>query len=223
MISLSIFEIKDNSFESTYVWINLSWWPIVSTTCSIFGLLFGSLWIYEPVSNETNKWIGFFTFLPIFFFRLIAWQIIILITVELSLILIAAILITNVTALYSVQSSQLSIEPLTSAVLSIVLPMYKLPSSTINQAVSIKALTLLAVCGNVLLMLFLCFILTLKSYDVYNPWDSKHKCPIKFAEEWFQPVFWALLSMSGAATVPLVTLYVSTEEKFFATVRKKTR
>jgi hypothetical protein len=218
MVSMGILEINGFSFDSTYGRINLSWWPIVSCTCSIIMLLFGSLWIYEPVSSETNKWIGFFTFLPIFFFRLFSWQMIILTMVELSLCVIATILFTNIVILYAVQSRQLLIEPLSSAVLSIVLPMYKLPSTRAEKSVSIKALTLLVTCGNTILILTLGLICALQSYNVYNPWDSNKNWPIKFRAEWFYPAFWTLLSLFMAATVPSMLVYFSTVKKFVSMI-----
>ena len=223
MVSMDIYDKNDFYFESTYFGrINLNWWAMVSSFLSIFGLLFGSLWIYEPISSETNKWIGFFTFLPIFFFRLLGWQFIILATVELSLILVVAILITNVAILYLVQSSQLSIEPLTSAVLSLVLPMYKLPSTSVDRTVSVKALTLLITCGNVLIVLSLILIFVLHSFGVYNPWDCNNKRKIIFQEEWFHPTFWTLLSVFAAATIPSIMLYINTMQKLL-TLKKKMR
>lgn len=220
MVSMGILEINGFSIESTYGRINLSWWPIVSSTCSIVGLLFGSLWIYEPVSKKTNKWIGFFTFLPIFFFRLLSWQILILLTVELSLIVIIVILFINTTILYAVQSSQLVTEPLNSAILSIVLPMYKLPSTPIDQDISTKVLTLLVCCGNMLIVFSLGIVFTLQSFGVYNPWDCNHKWIIKFREEWFQPVCLTLLSLFVAATVPSVMIYIFTSQKLLSLLRK---
>jgi len=217
---MGILEINGFSFESTYGRINLSWWPIVSSTCSIFGLLFGSLWIYEPVSSETNKLIGFLTFLPIFLFRLLGWQIIILTTVELSCVLIVAIIFINASILYSVQSHKLAIEPLHSAALSMVLPMYKLPSTQIDQADSIKTLSLLVIFGNLLIVLSLGLVFAFQSYGVYNPLDCSHKWIIKFHKEWFQPAFWTLVSLFVAATVPSFFLYIFSQQKLLPLIRK---
>ena len=208
MITMGILEIGNPSYQSTYGMINLSWWPIISSVSSVLAILFGSIWIYKPVSDETNKWIGYLTFLPIFFFRLLGWQIIIITSVELSLVLLGIALALNAAAFYAIQGDILFIEPLYSALLSLVLPTYKLPSTVVDEPLAMKALAASVTIGNTVIMTTLSFIFELHSMKLYNPWDSKNARPILLEETWFQIAFFSLLTLYFAATLPTLLLYL---------------
>ncbi len=49
--------------------IDFQWWPVFSSIISVIGILLGTLWMFQPIVNETNRMVGYLTFLPIFAFR----------------------------------------------------------------------------------------------------------------------------------------------------------
>jgi hypothetical protein len=205
---MDILKIGKSSYKSTYGIIDLSWWPIISSVSSVLAILFGSIWIYKPVSDKTNKWIGYLTFLPIFFFRLLSWQIIIITSVELSFVVLGVALVLNAASFYLIQGEKLFIEPLNSALLSLVLPTYKLPSTVVDDTFSMKALAALVTIGNTVLLTALSFIFGLHSMKLYDPWDPANDWPILFEERWFQIAFFSLLTLYFAATLPTLLLYL---------------
>ena len=69
LVSLGILELYIPTYEVTYATLHLTWWPFVAAGLSIAGNLFGSSWIYELVTQKTNKIVGFLWFVPLFFYR----------------------------------------------------------------------------------------------------------------------------------------------------------
>jgi hypothetical protein len=64
--------------ENTYgIKIDLSWLNIVSSIFSIIAILFGSRWTVKSVQEETNACVAILVFIPLFFYRMVAWMIII--------------------------------------------------------------------------------------------------------------------------------------------------
>ena len=73
LMSLGVLEIPgtvQNTITNIHgIGINIQWWPVISSIFSLIGILFGTLWMFEPIVRETNKTVGYFTFIPIFLFR----------------------------------------------------------------------------------------------------------------------------------------------------------
>ena len=73
LMSLGVLEIpgtgKKTIANSHGIEIPIQWWPVVSLIVSLIGILFGTLWMFDPIVRETNKIVGYFTFIPIFLFR----------------------------------------------------------------------------------------------------------------------------------------------------------
>lgn len=106
--------------------------PIASTFYSVIGIFVGSLWTTEPIARETNSFVGKFTYLPIFLFRMLAWQIIIIMLVFFSIYIIACMLCVN-WAVFFFSQEKLKLEPVCYACLSLVLPIHKLPSENVEN------------------------------------------------------------------------------------------
>ena len=104
----------------------------MSTFYSVVGIFVGSLWTTEPIARETNSFVGKFTFVPIFLFRMLAWQIIIIMLVFFSIYILACMLCVNWAVFFFTQKT-LKLEPVCYACLSLVLPIYKLPSEILEN------------------------------------------------------------------------------------------
>jgi hypothetical protein len=60
--------------------------------------------------------------------------------------------------------------------------------------------------GNCILLIALTVLFVLCSLDIYNPWEASLKNPILISKAWFQVIFWSLLPMFVAATLPILIL-----------------
>ena len=73
LMSLGVLKLPGTEhqlFKNAYGFeIDFQWWPVVTSTISLIGILFGTLWMFEPILKETGKLVGYVTFLPIFLFR----------------------------------------------------------------------------------------------------------------------------------------------------------
>jgi len=193
--------------------IDVSWFPIFTTILSAIGILFGGLWIVQPIIDETNWWIGKLAFLPIFFYRMLAWQIIIITLESFSLLVCVVFLSINCLVLYLVQK-KLTLEPINSSCLAIVFPMYKLPSVNIEAKVSLKILFWLVLCGNFLLLSVYILIVLLHYFDLYNPWCSEGPEWHLFSEDFFTKSILPMVVLSLSATLPSSIVYVMARIRF---------
>jgi hypothetical protein len=175
------------------------WWPFLTTSFSICGIIYGSHWIIDPLSKAIgNRVFGFFIYVSIFFFRLLSWLFIVIFIAEHSFFVILAIFIVNIVVLVITQPDQCLIEKISTAILSLVLPMHKLPSTSTKDLISLKALTLFVCCGNLILMLSLGFIWIFRSnFDPFR---------IKVGVEWFD-ISYVLLSIFVLATLSPFLIY----------------
>ena len=59
LMSLGILKLpgtEQKLFKNAYgIEIDFQWWPIVSSILSLIGILFGTLWMFDPIVKETNK------------------------------------------------------------------------------------------------------------------------------------------------------------------------
>ena len=73
LMSLGVLKLpgtEHQTFKNAYGFeIDFIWWPVVSSIISLIGILFGTLWMFEPIVKETGKIIGYAIFIPIFLFR----------------------------------------------------------------------------------------------------------------------------------------------------------
>ncbi len=61
---------EHETFKNAYGFeINFQWWPVFSSIISVIGILLGTLWMFQPIVEETNRIVGYLTFIPIFAFR----------------------------------------------------------------------------------------------------------------------------------------------------------
>ena len=152
--------------------VDLSWFNIVSSIFSVVAILFGSRWTVQPIQEETNALVSLIVFIPLFFYRMVAWMVIITLLHSFSLVVFVGFALINIAVFFFLQD-KIEIEPLVHSFLSIIFPVSCLPTSDLNKNKSFKLLFWLVLIGNLALFGALTTLCLLYNYDVYNPW-----CPV---------------------------------------------
>ncbi len=105
--------------------IYLSWWPIVSLIFSITSMLVTSLTTSKIFEQE---WLQRVILLaPVFAFRLVAWQLIIILLADRAFLAVAAMVVLNYAVIFVLQKDQNNLDPLSAAILSFLFPIPKGP------------------------------------------------------------------------------------------------
>jgi len=160
-------------------------------------------WIFRPLFNKAGSLVGHLICIPICIFRLLSWQIIIVTLVEISFAVVAVALALNIIILLYVQEDWLILEPLSSSLLSLVLPLYQIPSAEVDQTIAWRALAGMTLSGNALLMIVMSIIFGLNKAGLFSPWTPEDDSwPIHLEEDWFHALFWTTLPLFRAATLP---------------------
>jgi len=194
--------------------IDLSWFPIVSTGLSIIGVLTGALWIVEPAEKQTNWMIAKLLFIPIFFYRMLVWLIILIILHSFSIIPIICFVAMNCMVLIFIQE-RMDIDPVNHSLLSLVFPVHKLPSQEIDSKVSMKILLWMVLVGNSMLLLLHIIIYCLYYFNAYNPWNSSHSIKLLVPEDVYKSISPLVLTLFIAATLPLLLSHLLSFQRYF--------
>jgi hypothetical protein len=194
--------------------IDLSWFPIVSTCLSIIGILTGALWIVEPVEKETHGITGKITFIPIFFYRMLTWLIILIILHSFSVLAFACFAFLNWLVLLFVQD-QLEIDPVNHSLLSLIFPVYKLPSHEAESKISSRIFFWMVLTGNSVLLAFNSVLFCLYYYGIYNPWIKSGSTRILIQEEVYRNIYQLVLTLFVAATLPIVLSHFLPCKRYF--------
>ena len=153
-------------------------------------------------------------------FRLITWQVIMITTVELSFGVVLVLFLMNARILFKLQTNMLTFEPLNSALQSLVLPVFRLPSVVVDENFALKVLLRLILAGNTLLMAILMLIFAFVKAEVFDPWaPGKEKRVIYLKREWFEVLCWTSLLLYLAATLPTFWIVIKKTD----TVRQRLR
>jgi hypothetical protein len=137
---------------------------------------------------------------------MVTWVCLVIILVELIFIPIGIVGISNAAVLLMVQKNNIILEPLTHALQSLVFPFTKMISDKEDKENAKKIFILLTVFGNSVLAIGLTVTFILCSMNIYNPWEANLNYPILISKAWFQVIFWSMLPMFVAATLPLPIL-----------------
>ena len=130
--------------------LDLSLFAMVSSIISIAGILFSASWTTKPIQNQTHVLVAFLAFLPLFLFRMLSWLLIITCLDLFSFIIIIGLLVLNWIVLILTQD-RLHSEPLKQSLLSLVFPVYELPTSNTDPTRGLKFLFCLTLSGNIYL------------------------------------------------------------------------
>jgi hypothetical protein len=172
--------------------INLSWWPIVSLIFSITSMLVASLTTSKLFEQECLHKV--ITLAPVFVFRLVAWQLIIILLADKAFLAVVAMVLLNYAVIFVLQKDPNNFEPLSVAILSFLFPTPKL-----DKNVTLKMLVL----GNILLMISLAITWSSKLHDGWKP-----DMPTSISTGWIDVIFWSLIVLFLAATVPLALIVI---------------
>ena len=192
--------------QVAYATIDLSWLPIVSITLSVVTILVSFLKTATHIFEDITWYLRVVIFLSIFIFRMATWVCLVIILVEIIFITILVVGIINAAVLLIVQKNNISFEPLSHALQSLVFPFTNMISDKQDKENARKIFTSLTVFGNFFLAIVLTVIFILCSVDLYNPWKADLNYPILISKAWFQVIFWSMLPMFVAATLPLPLL-----------------
>jgi hypothetical protein len=183
--------------------LDLSWFNIVTSIVSSFGILIGSCWTVKPVQEEKIGLVGFLILIPLFLFRMTSWMIIIAILHSFSLAVFAGIVLLNI-VIFILAQKPIRVEPLTHSFLSLILPVPFLPSSKIENKDGLKLLFCLILIGNLTLIGVLALLFFLYNSDKYNPWCSNVNNKLQIPETIMDHSEYFILALFASATIPLV-------------------
>jgi hypothetical protein len=188
--------------------IDLSWFNIVSSIFSVIAILFGSRWTVNSIQEETNALVAILVFIPLFFYRMVAWMIIITFLHTFSLAVFGGFVLINILVFVFLQDStengKFEAEPLAHSFLSIIFPVSLLPTSNFkNTYNSFKLLFWLVLIGNLTLFGVLTLLFFLYTYGVYNPWSSEFSNKLLLPESLMNNIHYLLMSLLAFATVPV--------------------
>jgi hypothetical protein len=208
--------------------IDLSWFNIVSSIFSVTAILFGSRWTVNSIQEETNAFVAILVFIPLFFYRMVAWMIIITLLHTFSLAVFVGFVLINIFIFVFLQEpidvkpveegqcnvelikkGQFEVEPLAHSFLSIIFPVPILPTSELNNNNnSLKLLFWLVLIGNLTLFGVLTALFLLYNYDVYNPWCNQVPTKLQLPESLMNNLHYLLMSVLSFATVPVMVSLV---------------
>jgi hypothetical protein len=202
--------------ENTHgIKIDLSWFNIVSSIFSIIAILLGSRWTVKSIQEETNAYVAICVFIPLFFYRMVAWMIIITLLHTFSLAVFGGFVLINILVFVFLQdpieNGKFEAEPLAHSFLSIIFPVSLLPTSNFkNTNNSLKLLFWLVLIGNLTLFGVLTILFGLYNYDVYNPWCNK-EAPAKLLlpESLMNNMHYLMMSILLFATVPVMVCFAT--------------
>jgi hypothetical protein len=186
--------------------IDLSWFNIVSSVVSVVAILLGSRWSIKPIQEETNDLVAALVFIPLFFYRMVAWMMIITLLHTFSLAVFAGFFLINILIFVFLQNP-IEVEPLAHSFLSIIFPVSLLPSSNFKN--SFKLLFWLVLIGNLALFGVLMILFGLYLHDVYNPWCSEASNKLILPESLMSNMHYLMMSLWSMATLPVIVCFVA--------------
>ena len=155
--------------------------------------------------NLKGKWFGFILFLPVITYRLIAWLLVIIVLADMSCIVIIVVLVLNLALLLFYQKEEITYEPISQSIISLVFPNFKINNKSQNTERHI--LTWQILLGNMVLMVSLTTIFVLCSLNIYNPWDTNVRRKILLSPDLLEIIYWSLVSLFLAASLPTFLLF----------------
>jgi len=188
--------------------IDLSWFNIVSSIFSVVAILLGSCWTIKPIQKETNDVVAILVFIPLFFYRMVVWMLIITILEIFSLAVFAGFALLNI-AIFVFLQDTIDVEPLAHSFLSIIFPVSLLPSSDLkNNNSSLKLYFWLVLIGNLALFAVLIILFFLYDNDVYNPFCSQVSNQLLLTESLMINIHYLLMSILSFGTIPVIVCFL---------------
>ncbi len=147
-------------------------------------------------------------FIPLFFYRMVAWMIIITLLHTFSLAVLTFFVVINILIFVFLQDP-IQVEPLAHSFLSIIYPVSHLPLSKLdNNNNTFKLLCWLVLIGNLTLFGVLAILFVLYNYNIYNPWCSKFSNKLLLPEMLMNNIHYLIMSIMAFATIPIIVCFV---------------
>ena len=157
----------------------------------------------EPLKKETYTWIGVISFIPLFLFRMLSWLVIIVLLDLFSLLVFLAQMALNWIILFFIQH-RVYFEPVKQSLLSIVFPVFKLPSDKTDSCMDFKIWVWILQVGNIFFVMTITALYILYDFGINIPWCLKSKLKIKAPENLLGGIFYATLTLFVASSLPAV-------------------
>jgi hypothetical protein len=198
MISLQKIAANPMSYNSAHSTIDLSWWPIVTITYSVLTILVSFLSTASQFFIEADCSLKLGMSLPIFIFRMLVWQVLIILLADLSFLVVGSVLLFNIGVLLIAQKDGIILDPFSHAVKALVFPkLIKINSEEVR-----KTFHLFIVGGNCILMFGWTALFIMCSVGSFDPWKGELNKSLLISKAWFETIFWATIPLFFAATLP---------------------
>ncbi len=197
MLSMNI---NPPSYQSNF----LKWLPVISMLVSLITIFISLLKTAAEVLKHETWLCRLAIVIPIFVFRMMAWQMLTILLADLIFVVVAAVIIANTSLLLILQKNGVSLEPFSYGVQSLVFPMSKLIFKSKEDASKIFGALIFA--GNLILMTGLAIMLGLCSSEVYDPWNPNVKHSIIISKFWCFKIVYSMIPLFAAATLPLLVI-----------------
>jgi len=197
MLSMNI---NPPSYQSNF----LKWLPVVSMLVSLITIFISLLKTTAEALKDETWFFRLAIVIPIFVFRIMAWQLLTILLADLIFVVFATVIITNTSLLLILQKNGVSFEPFSYGVQSLIFPMSKLISKSKKDAT--KIFGLLIISGNLLLMTGLAILLGLCTLEVYDPWNPNSNNTIVISKFWCLKIAYSMIPIFAAATIPLMLI-----------------
>ena len=181
--------------------VNLSWLAIISTITSVTANIMNISWIMKPFQKHVKTWVVKLSVIPMFLFRMISWVVIVASLKSFASPVLIIMATVNMGILFG-KSDQL----FETAMLSIVFPAFKFPTTETPNHVALKVFFLLSIIGNVNLMASLVTVYFLNWTSVMNPWCSLDH--VLVPEEMLTHVCLLMLTLFCSSTLTTIVLKV---------------
>ncbi len=185
--------------------VNLTWLAIGAILVSLVTVLFGGLWIAEPLSRITDFITGKVIFLWVLLFRMIIWQTVMITLDKFFPLLALSLLLMNLCLVFVVQR-RIQLDPINYSLLTIVFPVYKLPSLALSETLGVRYLLGTILTGNLANLIAFVVIYILYDANLYVPWCSALQKTNVFPEYLYQFSIWPVVTLFCAASIPSAIL-----------------
>ena len=163
---------------------------------SLASMVLSLSWTMEPLQRQTNRWIGKLPLLPLFLFRMLSWVVIAVALKSFGTAVLIVLAAINFGILHG-KTDQL----FESAMLSMLFPAVKFPTSKMPNHFTEKAFFWLTIAGNAVLMATMVAVYILYLKDVMNPWCLADH--ILVPEEMLAHICFSMLILFFTSTFPI--------------------
>jgi len=185
--------------------INLTWLALAAIIVSLITVLFGGLWISDPISKTTDIFTGKLIYFWVLIYRMIVWQVIIVLLDKFFPVFTLCLFVANLAIIFTMQR-KIQVEPINYSLLTIIFPVYKLPSLALNKSSEARYLLRTILSGNIGNLVAYIVMYILYDTNFYVPWCSVLQRSQVFPEFLYQFSLWPIITLFCSSSVPSLIL-----------------